>query len=103
MAGKVGPSGEVKKVVLAYSGGLDTSIILKWLQDTYGVRSRSVHRGFRPRRRTRSGESEGVENGRQGRKYLHRRRSRGVRERVRLSDVFEPIRFTKGRTYWARP
>jgi argininosuccinate synthase len=27
---------EVKKVVLAYSGGLDTSIILKWLQDEYG-------------------------------------------------------------------
>jgi len=26
----------VKKVVLAYSGGLDTSIILKWLRDTYG-------------------------------------------------------------------
>ena len=28
--------GKVKKVVLAYSGGLDTSIILKWLQETYG-------------------------------------------------------------------
>ncbi len=27
---------EIKKVVLAYSGGLDTSIILKWLQVTYG-------------------------------------------------------------------
>jgi argininosuccinate synthase len=27
--------GEVKKVVLAYSGGLDTSIILRWLQDQY--------------------------------------------------------------------
>ena len=26
---------EIKKVVLAYSGGLDTSIILKWLQETY--------------------------------------------------------------------
>lgn len=26
----------VKKVVLAYSGGLDTSIILRWLQETYG-------------------------------------------------------------------
>ncbi len=26
----------VKKVVLAYSGGLDTSVILKWLQDEYG-------------------------------------------------------------------
>jgi argininosuccinate synthase len=28
--------GDAKKVVLAYSGGLDTSIILKWLQNTYG-------------------------------------------------------------------
>jgi argininosuccinate synthase len=26
----------IKKIVLAYSGGLDTSIILKWLQETYG-------------------------------------------------------------------
>ncbi|MET0483934.1 MAG: argininosuccinate synthase, partial [Aestuariivirgaceae bacterium] len=29
-------SRSVNKVVLAYSGGLDTSIILKWLQETYG-------------------------------------------------------------------
>jgi argininosuccinate synthase len=29
------PADTVKKVVLAYSGGLDTSIILKWLQETY--------------------------------------------------------------------
>ncbi len=28
---------DVKKVVLAYSGGLDTSIILKWLQDEYNA------------------------------------------------------------------
>ena len=28
--------GTVKKVVLAYSGGLDTSVILRWLQQTYG-------------------------------------------------------------------
>jgi argininosuccinate synthase len=27
---------DVKKVVLAYSGGLDTSVILKWLEDEYG-------------------------------------------------------------------
>lgn len=27
---------DIKKVVLAYSGGLDTSVILKWLGDTYG-------------------------------------------------------------------
>jgi len=28
--------GAVKKVVLAYSGGLDTSVILRWLQEEYG-------------------------------------------------------------------
>ncbi len=28
-------AGSVKKIVLAYSGGLDTSVILKWLQETY--------------------------------------------------------------------
>jgi argininosuccinate synthase len=28
--------GDIKKVVLAYSGGLDTSVILKWLQTAYG-------------------------------------------------------------------
>ena len=33
MAGEIK---DVKKVVLAYSGGLDTSIILKWLQTNYG-------------------------------------------------------------------
>ena len=27
--------GEVNKVVLAYSGGLDTSVILRWLKDAY--------------------------------------------------------------------
>ena len=26
----------INKVVLAYSGGLDTSVIVRWLQDTYG-------------------------------------------------------------------
>ena len=30
------PKKDIKRVVLAYSGGLDTSIILKWLQTTYG-------------------------------------------------------------------
>src|SRR5204863_6234598 len=28
---------DLKKIVLSYSGGLDTSIILKWLQTTYGA------------------------------------------------------------------
>lgn len=30
-----GKKGEVKKVVLLYSGGLDTSVLLKWIQDEY--------------------------------------------------------------------
>ncbi|MDH7797929.1 MULTISPECIES: argininosuccinate synthase [unclassified Beijerinckia] len=30
------PKSDIKRVVLAYSGGLDTSIILKWLQTEYG-------------------------------------------------------------------
>ena len=32
----IGEKQKPKKVVLAYSGGLDTSIILKWLQTAYG-------------------------------------------------------------------
>ena len=27
---------QIKKVVLAYSGGLDTSIIIPWLKENYG-------------------------------------------------------------------
>ncbi len=30
-------AGEVKKVLLLYSGGLDTSVMLKWIQDEYGA------------------------------------------------------------------
>ena len=28
---------DIKKVVLAYSGGLDTSVILQWIKDEYGA------------------------------------------------------------------
>ncbi len=31
-------SGDIGKVVLAYSGGLDTSVILRWLQEKYGCK-----------------------------------------------------------------
>ena len=33
--GGLAPASDVKRVVLAYSGGLDTSVILKWLRETY--------------------------------------------------------------------
>jgi argininosuccinate synthase len=29
---------KIEKVVLAYSGGLDTSVILRWLKETYGCK-----------------------------------------------------------------
>lgn len=32
-----GRKGEIKRVVLLYSGGLDTSVMLKWIQDEYGA------------------------------------------------------------------
>ena len=32
------------KVVLAYSGGLDTSVILTWLKETYGYDDRCLRR-----------------------------------------------------------
>lgn len=32
-----GKKGEIKKVVLLYSGGLDTSVMLKWIQDEYNA------------------------------------------------------------------
>lgn len=37
MTTEAGSKRDIKKVVLAYSGGLDTSIILKWLQQEYGA------------------------------------------------------------------
>ncbi len=33
-----GKKGEIKKVVLLYSGGLDTSVMLKWIQDEYNAK-----------------------------------------------------------------
>ncbi len=34
---------KVKKIVLAYSGGLDTSVILPWLKDKYGCKVIAIH------------------------------------------------------------
>ncbi len=36
ISSNISPKAKIKKVVLAYSGGLDTSVILKWLQENYG-------------------------------------------------------------------
>src|SRR3954470_9328456 len=36
-ASYLGQKGEVHRVCLLYSGGLDTSVMLKWIQDEYGA------------------------------------------------------------------
>ncbi len=38
MAESTGKNSKIKKIVLAYSGGLDTSVILPWLKDKYGCK-----------------------------------------------------------------
>ena len=78
-------SDAVKKVVLAYSGGLDTSVILRWLQETYRCEVVTFTADL--------GQGEELEPARrEGRaarrpRDLCRRSARGVRARLRLSDV----------------
>ena len=75
-----------KKIVLAYSGGLDTSVILRWLIEKYSARwSRSAPisaratRSHRSRARTRKPAAPAS--------VVHRRPARGVRARLRLPDA----------------
>ena len=80
-------SKDVKKVVLAYSGGLDTSIILKWLQTTYGCEVVTFTADL--------GQGEELEPARQKALLLGikpenifvRGFARGVCPRLRVSDV----------------
>ena len=75
----------VDKVVLAYSGGLDTSVILKWLEQTYGCEvvtfTADLGQGeeLEPARTT--GRGDGCP------RDLHRGPPRAVRRRVRIPDV----------------
>ena len=43
---------KVNKIVLAYSGGLDTSVIIKWLKEKYGAAKmffKTIHTGAKNR------------------------------------------------------
>ena len=75
---------QVGRVLLLYSGGLDTSVMLKWIQDAVRRRDRRADRRPRParrglRRRARQGAAP-------GRARLHGRgREGGVRARLRAA------------------
>ena len=76
-----------KKVVLAYSGGLDTSIILKWLATEYGCEivtfTADLGQGEELEPARKKAELLGVA----AREHLHRGPARDLRPRLRLPDV----------------
>ena len=76
---------DVKKVVLAYSGGLDTSIILKWLQTELGAEvvtfTADLGQGGELEPARRKAEMMGIKD------IRVMRCPRGVRLRFRLPDV----------------
>jgi argininosuccinate synthase len=77
----------VKKVVLAYSGGLDTSVILKWLQDTYGCEVVTFTADLGQGEELEPARAKALQFGIKAPEHLHRRPARGVRARLRLPDV----------------
>ena len=82
-----GAKGKVKKVVLAYSGGLDTSIILKWLQETYGCEVVTFTADLGQGEELEPARAQGRDARHQAGQHLHRGPARGVRPRLRVPDV----------------
>ena len=80
---------KIKRVVLAFSGGLDTSVILKWLQQTYGCEVVTFTADLGQGEELEPGAAQGRADGRQARAYLHRRSARGIR---RATYVFPMMR-----------
>jgi argininosuccinate synthase len=63
---------DIKKVVLAYSGGLDTSVILKWLQDVYQCEIVTFTADLGAGRGAGTGATKGADGWYQAGKHLHR-------------------------------
>ncbi len=84
-----GQRGEVgrEEVVLAYSGGLDTSVILKWLQTEYGAEVVTFTADLGQGEEIEPARQKAITLGIKAREHLHRGCARGIRPRLRLSDV----------------
>jgi argininosuccinate synthase len=78
---------DIKKVVLAYSGGLDTSVILKWLQDVYQCEIVTFTADLGQGEELEPARQKALLAGHQAGKYLHRRPARRICARFRFSDV----------------
>ena len=73
-----------EKIVLAYSGGLDTSIIIAWLKEHYDCEVIAVSLQHRSERRFRRNRKEGICN--RSRQSLHIGHQRRIYHRFHLSD-----------------
>ena len=84
---------DVNKVVLAYSGGLDTSIILQVAAGDLRLRGRHLHRRSRPGRGGRAGARQGDADGRPSEIYIEDLREEFVRDFVfpmfRANTIYE--------------
>ena len=89
-----------KKVVLAYSGGLDTSIIIPWLKETYGGCEVIAMIGDLGQHEDLAGRAqEGARHGRERR--LHRRSARGIHHRLHLAHAARREPSTNTNICWA--
>src|SRR2546425_1203161 len=92
----------IKKVVLAYSGGLDTSVILKWLKETYGCEVVAFCADL-PGRGSEGGQGKGPAGGREqgvhrgspgnlrpGLHLPHAARQRRVRRELPARHLYRP-------------
>ena len=78
---------DIKKVVLAYSGGLDTSVILKWLQTEYGAEVVTFTADLGQGEEIEPARQKALRPGHQAGQHLHRGSARGIRPRFRLPHV----------------
>ncbi len=78
---------KIKRVVLAYSGGLDTSVILKWLQTTYGCEVVTFTADLGQGEELEPARKKALTARHQAGEYFHRGSARGIRPRLRLPDV----------------
>ena len=74
-----------KKVVLAYSGGLDTSVIAKWLMETYALEVITFTADIGQGEETKEAKAKAKKLG--IKKNIHRRFERGVCKGLRISYV----------------
>ena len=100
LGGRAGRDRSVKKVVLAYSGGLDTSVILRWLIETYRCEVVAFCADLGQGEELDPGQGEGARDRRLQR--LHRAICARSSSATSSSRCCAPTRSTRARTCWAR-